>query len=381
MRYPFPVLAAAILVLSPALAAAEQELPSPDAEGLGAAARMEALIERVKIEQSRLETLDAAFRQRKESLLLLEPEEADEAEPVIEPQLEKPIVPPPEPLQTERPQPLHSGRQSQQPLQEQPEWLRDVAPLLEVEGGGRVGLRILQGLEYLPVTRRQMKQGWRFLRQRVREGPSVELDVAATVQRISQDGFFLTPVLRPRRVNKAALLLLIDQAGSMVPFHTLGRRLEETAVEAGRLGRAGTYYFHDCPQPQTRRKTVTPANPYREHKLYRQSHLVGARPVSEIVDEFDNWRTGALIFSDAGAARGNWDEARIENTAIFLFQLRRLGIERIAWLNPMSTQRWARTSAEAIATQVPMFSLESNGLYRAIDVLRGRSSQVFASEL
>lgn len=300
------------------------------------------------------------------------PEETADGE---KPQPPERDIPQPQPLQAERPQPARPLPQADPDAE--PAWIIDAAPLLEVEGGGHVGLRLLQGLEYLPVTRRQMKQGWRFLRRRVREGPPVELDVEATVQRISQDGFFLTPVLRPRRVNKAALLLLLDRDGSMAPFHPLGRRLAETAVEAGRLGRADTYYFHDCPPPQDRRRPATPQNPYREHKLYRQPHLRQARPLSEILDEFDNWRAGVLIFSDAGAARGGWDEARIENTAVFLYQLRALGIEHVAWLNPMPALRWAHTSAEAIAARVPMFSLESNGLYRAIDVLRGRSPGVF----
>lgn len=310
--------------------------------------------------------------------------EEDEADSTEQPDTEKPppepIVPEPPPLQTERPQPLPRQPRRKGETGAAPDWLIDVAPLLEIEGGGRVGLNLLQGMEYLPVTRRQMKQGWRFLRQRVREGPAVELDMTATVRRISQDGFFLTPVLRPRRINKAALLLLIDRDGSMVPFHTLGERLEETAVEAGRLGRAGTYYFHDCPPPQNRRQLVTAQDPYREHKLYQKAHLLGARPVSAIVDDFDDWRTGVLIFSDAGAARGDWDTARIDNTAVFLYQLRTLGIERIAWLNPMPEPRWAQTSAAPIADMVPMFSLERNGLYRAIDVLRGRSPRVFTLE-
>ncbi|MAT95699.1 MAG: hypothetical protein CL608_00915 [Anaerolineaceae bacterium] len=305
-------------------------------------------------------------------------EEEDTAEqPEAQKPPPEPIVPEPPPLQTERAQPLPRQPVRQGDTGVEPDWMIDVAPLLEIEGGGRVGLHLLQGMEYLPVTRRQMKQGWRFLRQRVREGPPVELDVPATVRRIGQDGFFLTPVLRPRRINKAALLLLIDRDGSMVPFHALGERLEETAVEAGRLGRAGTYYFHDCPPPQNRRQIVTPQNPLREHKLYQKAHLLGARPVSEIADDFDNWRTGVLIFSDAGAARGGWDDARIENTAVFLYQLRTLGIERIAWLNPMPEPRWQQTSAAPIADMVPMFSLERNGLYRAIDVLRGRSPRVF----
>lgn len=303
-----------------------------------------------------------------------EEEQIDETE---EETPQPPTLPEPPPLQVEQPRPLPQQPTRKVGADVEPDWMIDVAPMLEIEGGGRVGLRILHGLEYLPVTRRQMKQGWRYLRQHIREGPPVELDVTATINRISEDGYFLAPILRPRRVNKAALLLLIDREGSMVPFHTLGERLAETAVEAGRLGRASTYYFHDCPPPQNRRQAISPQNPNREHKLYQRANLLGARTASEIVDEFDYWRTGVLIFSDAGAARGGWDDARIENTAVFLYQLGNLGIERIAWLNPMPEPRWAQNSAAAIAEMVPMFSLEQNGLYRAIDVLRGRSPRVF----
>jgi uncharacterized protein with von Willebrand factor type A (vWA) domain len=231
--------------------------------------------------------------------------------------------------------------------------------------------------EYLPVTRRQMKQSWRYLRRPRREGPPVEVDVAATIHQISQDGFFLTPVLRPRRVNKAGLLLLIDQEGSMAPFHVLARRLRETAVDAGKLGRADTYYFHDCPPPPKDAPRPTAANPYREHLLYRREQLRDVRPISDIIGDFQGLETGALIFSDAGAARGGWDEARIEHTGLFLYQLKSVGVEHIAWVNPMPEERWAHTSAEAIARLLPMFSMDRQGLYQAIDVLRGRAARAF----
>ena len=66
------------------------------------------------------------------------------------------------------------------------------------------------------------------------------------------------------RVNKAELLLLIDQDGSMIPFHALSHRLAETALRGGLLGKAGIYYFHNCPI---------------EH-LYHDSHLLAAELVS-----------------------------------------------------------------------------------------------------
>ena len=65
--------------------------------------------------------------------------------------------------------------------------------------------------EYFPLTGRQMKQSWRYLRRLIREGPPVELDVAATINQVSRGGMLLYPVLRPRRVNRNELLLLVQR--------------------------------------------------------------------------------------------------------------------------------------------------------------------------
>ncbi len=47
---------------------------------------------------------------------------------------------------------------------------------------------------YFPVSRRSMAYGWRFLRRLVADGALVLLDVAATVQRVTEQGFYLAPV-------------------------------------------------------------------------------------------------------------------------------------------------------------------------------------------
>ena len=91
--------------------------------------------------------------------------------------------------------------------------------------------QVITSGDYLPVTRRQMKQSWRHLRRMVREGPPTELDMDATVQDIGRRGVLLAPILRARRVNRAEVLLLVDQDGSMVPFHGLSQRLVETALQ------------------------------------------------------------------------------------------------------------------------------------------------------
>lgn len=70
-----------LLLLAVASAAAgaalrQEELPDPRREGLTGSQRLDALVERVRVEQASLQTLEAGFTQRKESSMLLEPVES-----------------------------------------------------------------------------------------------------------------------------------------------------------------------------------------------------------------------------------------------------------------------------------------------------------------
>jgi uncharacterized protein len=213
---------------------------------------------------------------------------------------------------------------------------------------------ILSG-DYLPVTQRQMKQSWRHLRRMVREGVATELDVEGTVQRIAKEGMLLNPALIARRTNRTELILLIDQDGSMVPFHSLSTRLVETALRGGRLGKAGAYYFHNCPVDY----------------LYHDPMHQNGESIEEVFRGFHRDRTSVLIFSDAGAARGGMSLERAELTTTFLRQLKQQ-VRYVAWLNPMPQSRWATSTAREIALHVPMFEATRQGLDEAIDALRGR---------
>lgn len=215
--------------------------------------------------------------------------------------------------------------------------------------------QFLTSSEFFPVTRRQMKQNWRYLRRLVREGPATELDIEATIDRLGRQGILLSPVLVPRRRNRIELLLLIDQAGSMVPFHALSSRLMETASREGRLGRTGGYYFHNCPIDY----------------LYQDSYQSDAAPLTTVLAQLSKTRSVAMIVSDAGAARGYFNPERLELTRIFLDQIKQR-IQYIVWLNPVPKSRWNRSTAGSIAKLVPMFEINRHGLYGAIEVLRGR---------
>jgi len=207
----------------------------------------------------------------------------------------------------------------------------------------------------LPVTYRQMKQGWRYLRHLIREGVPTELDLEETMEQIGQQGFLLNPVLKPRRINKIELLLLIDQDGSMVPFHHLSQAFVDTASRGGRFNQVRVYYFHNCPSDY----------------LYRDPYHLEAVPIEDCLSKLPKTRVVCLIFSDAGAARGQFSSRRRRHTKFFLKELKHY-VHHIAWLNPFPRERWQSTTAAEIAKLVPMFEVNRQELYQAIETLRGR---------
>jgi len=208
--------------------------------------------------------------------------------------------------------------------------------------------------EYFPVTLRQMKQCWRSLRRPVREGLPIELNVEATVVKIGREGILLAPVLMPPRTNRTDLVLMIDQEGSMVPFHALSRQLLDTAQRGGRLRETSVFYFHD----------------YADEYLYRHPALLDAQPISEVLAAMGKQAT-ILIISDGGAARGNFDEERVKSTQKWIEQLQQ-SVRYCAWLNPMPKECWQQTTAGEIARLLPMFEMSREGMSGAISILRGR---------
>ncbi len=206
---------------------------------------------------------------------------------------------------------------------------------------------------YWPISRRMMAYGWRYLRRPLPDGPADVLDIAATVERAAREGFFLSPVYRRRERNHARLALLVDQEGSMAPFHRFTRDLVETALDERTLPQVEVYYFHNL----------------IAEEIYLDPHLTSRAKRDEILTGFDD-ETSILIVSDAGAARGFRRRERIRGATAMLSALNRQ-TSLLAWLNPMPAERWRGTSAEIIARQTPMFQMNQDGFSSAIDVVRG----------
>jgi uncharacterized protein len=206
-----------------------------------------------------------------------------------------------------------------------------------------------------PLSRRSMVYGWRSLRRMVAVGGRTELDVGATVDAVVRQGGYAAPVYRCRRRNLARLLLLIDQNGSMMPFHRFTRDLVETAQVESPLQpeNVQVFYFQNVPG----------------NHVYRDVYLTEPIALDEALADCDE-DTSILVVSDGGAARGIRRQERIQATTRVLRKLKRRS-PLLAWLNPLSVGRWEGSSAEILRYLVPMFAMDRVGFGNAIDVVRG----------
>lgn len=206
-----------------------------------------------------------------------------------------------------------------------------------------------------PITLRQMQQSWRYLRKWKREGSRTELDIEKTLDEIARKGFFTEPAKSAPRINTVELLLLVDRNGSMLPFHGLLDELIHSALFGGRFDKARCLYFHDYPIKY----------------LYRQPQLVEEISLTQLQQELNPKRSVVMVVSDAGAARRTFSEKRVRRTQKFQTYLKEHTAAYV-WLNPLPKERWTGCSAEDIGEFFPMFEVNQEGLYQAIDVLRGK---------
>jgi uncharacterized protein with von Willebrand factor type A (vWA) domain len=209
---------------------------------------------------------------------------------------------------------------------------------------------------YKPISRLSMAYSWRYLRRPVSDGPANILDIEATIARVAHQGFFLSPVYRRWQSNHAHLMLLIDQDGSMAPFHGIARDLVETASQESSIQQVDVFYFHDVV----------------DDRVFTDEYLLNNIDVGEAM-EYCTPNTSVLIISDAGAARGHQNRKRCDLTVQMLTRFQQ-STTLIAWLNPMPRERWTESSAERIASQTQMFQLDSDGFSGAIDVLQGKGA-------
>jgi uncharacterized protein with von Willebrand factor type A (vWA) domain len=194
---------------------------------------------------------------------------------------------------------------------------------------------------------------WRRYRRMVRAGPRTELDLDGTAAEQVRRGVLDRPVLRPRRVNRAKLVILADASPSMSAW---GPFLDElaTSVVISRMQSIRLLYFANVPR----------------RSVFASSALTAATPVQKVLDSCGGG--GLMVISDAGAARGYLNRARVTATQKFLAAANRR-TRAIVWINPTPESRWGGTTAEAIAVGAgaTFLPLDHSSMIRCVDILRG----------
>jgi uncharacterized protein len=241
-------------------------------------------------------------------------------------------------------------------------------------------------VEQYPLSSREVAQALRRLRRPLRIGPPAELDVAATITRRARAGTHVPPVLVPARRNTSRLLLLVDVAGSMVPYRPFVNLFVESVLEAGWLQQVSLFYFHDTPAVAADRSilmnlaapglhprldpVLAQIEPVVAGEVFTDEALTVPAQLHETYQALPA-DTVALIVSDAAAARGRVDSVRLLDNIAFLKGLK-TRVRAFAWLNPVPRALWVGSNAAQLARHVPMFRLDRLGLEQAVNVLRGQ---------
>lgn len=235
-----------------------------------------------------------------------------------------------------------------------------------------------------PLSYRQAAQAWRRFRRPKREGPPVEMDLAATIDRRCRTGVAASVAMVPRKRNTARLLVLVDRKGSMAPFHAFTDEVCAAILESGNLEQSALFYFHNLPVRGGDRSVLTAMEsgpfpnfdtvldrikPISRGVLYTDPELRNSTPLNAVLNMHEG--SAVAVLSDAGAARARVRTRRILDTLAFAKGMKPYGIS-LVWINPLEPSSWEGTSAMPVARHLPMFPMDGRGMHRAVDVLRGR---------
>lgn len=227
----------------------------------------------------------------------------------------------------------------------------------------------LFGTEYFPVPGRALQQSWRTLYSNREANEAAEVDLKKTVTRICREGIFTDFEYEAGESNLLSLFIFIDQGGSMIACEEFGKELVKSAFASEAHRDIKPYFFHNVPLPH-------PANPDQGYVLYNEQKTKAASTFA-MFKKASKKNIVLLIYSDAGAIKGNRDDDRISATLLFLkYMCARTAY--IAWLNPAPEHRWQGTGAGAIAEkmpEVPMFEAGRTGMAQVIHALKGKLVQ------
>ena len=183
----------------------------------------------------------------------------------------------------------------------------------------------------MPLPQQAVLDGWQLLRRPLPEGGRHELDLEATIERITRAGYFSDVVMRPVKSKRVELLVLVDDSNVMLPFRPALQPLVR-AIETQKITPATLYRF----------------TTYPDDYLYEWQRPSQAVPLDQRLSQMHPRRTIVLIFGEAGATQTNPSDEHRRGLMRFLTRLSPC-VRSLIWLNPLPSQRWTGTLAAEVA--------------------------------
>jgi len=229
--------------------------------------------------------------------------------------------------------------------------------------------------EHVILKERQLKQRWRTLKKTIDGQANNQLNIPASIQQLTTFGRLLQPVYQKEKLNKARLITLVDNQGSMIAFKGITKALIQTAEKGSKINNT-VFYFKNLPRLDDQGEDF--------YIYHSPAHTKYSTLVKELKQHLHKYKDLALLLiSDGGAAKGQLNLDRLQAT-IELLQVLKQHSFKIAWLNPIPQDRWKMTTASLIQDFVPMFETSEQGLKSAIDILRGKvpaNSELFYEDI
>jgi len=219
--------------------------------------------------------------------------------------------------------------------------------------------------DFVPLDRRSLIQQWRFLQQK-QHGfrRKTQINIPKTVRVFAQQGFLVKPIFEKQLQNQVQLITLIDHRGSMLAFKHLALNIAKTAQEMAGIQNQ-VLFFENVPSKYLRGQEAGQYYAYANQSHSRSQNL------ERLLEKHPH--APLLIISDAGVAKGNYNENRVTATEYFLAKCRQHTL-KIAWLNPMPEDRWDIPTAFLIREYVQMFEANAQGIKKAVALWRGKKT-------
>jgi len=200
---------------------------------------------------------------------------------------------------------------------------------------------IFNDAKHLPFSVRKTGQTLRKINTRIIYEKTDRLNFQALIKQRVQDGFIHQLVYETQKRGVQEIIWLSDHSSANLPYEPWNNALRQIVADCPSVEKINQYFFHIYPSSNELRDDFT----FFENRAQTKSILL-----SDILRKCTKY-TVVIIFSDAGAARRQFDAEQLQ-IHFALTNTIRTKTKRFIWLNPV--QRLNGTTAGYLSFMIPM---------------------------